>query len=158
LATQISGLSGGEQWQIRGRAVVSNRLASVRRRLLHPVLVGCWLVAAALAAVPAQARQTAAAEHEAVALQALPAQAQRTQRLIQAGGPFPYPKDGVVFGNRERQLPRHERGFYREYTVPTAGSQNRGAQRIVCGGNLPRQPEVCYYTADHYASFQRIAP
>ena len=91
-----------------------------------------------------------------VALTALPAEAQQTQRLIQSGGPFPYSKDGVVFGNRERVLPRRERGFYREYTVPTPGSRDRGARRIVCGGRQPTQPDACYYTADHYASFQRI--
>lgn len=92
-----------------------------------------------------------------VALSALPPEAQQTQRLILAGGPFPYPKDGTVFGNRERLLPRQERGFYREYTVKTPGSRDRGARRIVCGGRQPTQPEACYYTADHYASFQRIA-
>jgi len=92
-----------------------------------------------------------------VALSTLPAEAQQTQRLIHAGGPFPYSKDGVVFGNRERQLPRRERGFYREYTVPTPGSRDRGARRIVCGGQRPKQPDACYYTADHYASFKLIA-
>jgi ribonuclease T1 len=92
-----------------------------------------------------------------VALSVLPAQAQETHRLILNGGPFPYSKDGVVFGNRERQLPRKARGFYREYTVNTPGSRNRGARRIVCGGEPPSQPEVCYYTADHYATFSRIA-
>lgn len=94
----------------------------------------------------------------AVALAALPAEAQKTQGLIRAGGPFPYSKDGVVFGNREQLLPRRERGFYREYTVPTPGSRDRGARRIVCGGQRPTLPEACYYTADHYASFKRIAP
>lgn len=93
---------------------------------------------------------------ESVSLLALPAEAQQTQRLIHAGGPFPYEKDGSVFGNRERLLPRRERGFYREYTVRTPGSRNRGARRIVCGGAAPTQPEACYYTADHYASFRRI--
>ena len=95
---------------------------------------------------------------DTVALSALPVEAQKTQRLIHAGGPFPYGKDGVVFGNRERLLPRRERGFYREYTVPTPGSKDRGARRIVCGGQRPTLPEACYYTADHYASFKRIAP
>ena len=89
---------------------------------------------------------------------ALPAEAQKTQGLIRAGGPFPYSKDGVVFGNREQLLPRRERGFYREYTVPTPGSRDRGARRIVCGGQRPTLPEACYYTADHYASFKLIAP
>ena len=92
-----------------------------------------------------------------VALSVLPTEAQQTQRLIHAGGPFPYSKDGVVFGNFERVLPRRERGFYREYTVPTPGSRDRGARRIVCGGTRPTQPEACFYTADHYASFQLIA-
>ena len=41
------------------------------------------------------------------------------------------PKDGTVFGNRERLLPLKERGWYREYTVRTPGSRDRGARRIV---------------------------
>jgi ribonuclease T1 len=91
-----------------------------------------------------------------VAIDELPAQAQETDRLIRAGGPFPYAKDGSVFGNRERLLPAQHRGYYREYTVPTPGSRDRGARRIVCGGSQPTQPEACYYTEDHYASFRRI--
>ena len=90
-----------------------------------------------------------------VALTDLPPQGQRTYRLILQGGPFPYDKDGSVFGNRERLLPRERRGYYREYTVETPRSRDRGARRIVCGGP-PRQPDDCYYTADHYASFRRI--
>jgi len=93
-----------------------------------------------------------------VSLATLPAEARTTFQLILAGGPFPYQKDGTVFGNRERLLPLRERGHYREYTVKTPGSRDRGARRIVCGGRPPTQPEVCYYTADHYSSFQRIAP
>jgi ribonuclease T1 len=86
----------------------------------------------------------------------LPKQAVTTLRLIEAGGPFPYEKDGVVFGNRERLLPRQPRGYYHEYTVPTPRSRNRGARRIVCGGPR-RQIDDCYYTDDHYATFRRIA-
>ena len=86
----------------------------------------------------------------------LPRQAAATLRLIEAGGPFPYEKDGVVFGNRERLLPRHPRGYYHEYTVPTPRSRDRGARRIVCGGPK-KQVGDCYYTDDHYASFKRIA-
>jgi ribonuclease T1 len=93
-----------------------------------------------------------------IALSVLPVEAQRTQRLIFAGGPFPFTKDGTVFGNFERVLPRRERGFYREYTVSTPGARDRGARRIVCGGNRPTQPEACFYTADHYASFRLVAP
>lgn len=91
-----------------------------------------------------------------VALAQLPPEAQATDRLIRAGGPFPHDKDGSVFGNRERLLPRQSRGFYREYTVRTPGAANRGARRIVCGGRQPTRPDACYYTDDHYASFRRI--
>ena len=91
-----------------------------------------------------------------MALAELPPEARKTEQLIRSGGPFPYAKDGTVFGNRERLLPRHARGYYREYTVPTPGAKNRGARRIVCGGAPPVAPEACYYTADHYASFRRI--
>jgi ribonuclease T1 len=86
----------------------------------------------------------------------LPREGQATYQLIRQGGPFPYEKDGVVFGNRERLLPRQERGYYREYTVKTPGSRDRGARRIVCGGQELRNPRNCYYTQDHYASFREI--
>jgi len=85
----------------------------------------------------------------------LPLQGRQTYRLIQQGGPFQYDKDGSVFGNRERLLPARQRGYYLEYTVKTPGSRNRGARRIVCGGQ-PKTPDACYYTGDHYASFSRI--
>ncbi|MEY2683475.1 MAG: hypothetical protein RJA09_619 [Pseudomonadota bacterium] len=93
---------------------------------------------------------------QVVAVAALPVQGQQVLQQIYQGGPFRYEKDGTVFGNRERLLPRQTRGYYREYTVPTPGLSHRGARRIVCGGNQPKAPEACYYTADHYASFKRI--
>jgi ribonuclease T1 len=105
----------------------------------------------------AQARtREARSDIVTVALAALPSQAQTTYRLIESGGPFPYTKDGSVFGNRERLLPMQSRGYYREYTVKTPGSRDRGARRIICGGNPPERPEACFYTEDHYASFRRI--
>jgi ribonuclease T1 len=88
----------------------------------------------------------------------LPQQGQQTYERIHQGGPFPYDKDGTVFGNRERLLPAAKRGFYREYTVKTPGSRDRGAKRIICGGQEPKTPEACFYTADHYSSFRRIQP
>jgi ribonuclease T1 len=118
------------------------------------------LAAASLAcsgAVQAKAPEGAGAT-QTLPLASLPAEAQSTHRLILSGGPFPYDKDGIVFGNRERQLPAKPRGFYREYTVKTPGAKNRGARRIVCGGTPPTQPEACFYTSDHYASFSRIVP
>lgn len=91
-----------------------------------------------------------------VALVNLSREAQATHERIRSGGPYPYPKDGSVFGNRERLLPAERRGHYREYTVQTVGARDRGARRIVCGGRESRAPETCYYTDDHYASFCRI--
>jgi ribonuclease T1 len=87
----------------------------------------------------------------------LPRQGEQVYGLIQQGGPFAHEKDGVVFGNRERLLPLEKRGYYREYTVATPGAHNRGIRRIVCGGHA-RTPDICYYTADHYASFRKIVP
>lgn len=86
----------------------------------------------------------------------LPAPARATEQLIRKGGPFPYAKDGSVFGNRERMLPTRARGYYREYTVPTIGVRNRGGRRIVCGGKVMANPDSCYYTDDHYANFRLI--
>jgi ribonuclease T1 len=76
---------------------------------------------------------------------------QQTLALIDAGGPFPYRQDGTVFSNREGLLPAEPHGYYQEYTVPTPGSPDRGARRLVTGS----QSEV-YYTDDHYRNFWRI--
>jgi ribonuclease T1 len=86
-----------------------------------------------------------------VSVVSLPPEAQKALSLIRSGGPFPYARDGVVFGNHEHRLPARARGYYHEYTVPTPGLHNRGPRRIVCGP-LPE----CYYSADHYRSFRRI--
>lgn len=83
-----------------------------------------------------------------VAEDRLPLEARDTLELIDAGGPFPYDRDGVVFENREELLPDQEQGYYTEYTVPTPGADDRGARRIVAG-----EGEEFYYTADHYRSF-----
>lgn len=81
----------------------------------------------------------------------LPAEARATLALIDQGGPFPYAKDGVVFGNFERLLPKQQRGYYHEYTVKTPGERDRGARRIVTG-----QGGEIYYTDDHYKSFRAV--
>ena len=83
----------------------------------------------------------------------LPAQARHTLALIAQGGPFPYRQDGAVFQNRERLLPRKPAGYYREYTVETPGSDDRGARRIITGSG----GEI-FYTADHYDSFVQVLP
>lgn len=102
--------------------------------------------------------QSADATTSSIPLLELPPQGQRTYRAIFQGGPFEHDKDGTVFGNRERLLPSQRRGHYREYTVDTPGASNRGARRIVCGGERKTAPLLCWYTADHYASFRRIVP
>ena len=126
---------------------------------LAPMRVVAFLLAAvALAlsfAMPAQAREPKAAGAE-IAIADLPGEARETLARIRAGGPFPYPaKDGSVFGNREKRLPLKERGYYREYTVPTPGARDRGARRIVAGGDV-KSPAEYWYTDDHYNSFRRI--
>ena len=86
-----------------------------------------------------------------VALNDLPPEAAETLARIESGGPFPYDQDDGTFFNREGILPDRPEGYYREYTVETPGSDDRGARRIVAG-----EPGEYYWTADHYASFERI--
>lgn len=93
----------------------------------------------------------ATASGDGIAIADLPREARATLQLIERGGPFPYRRDGVVFGNREQRLPTKPHGYYREYTVPTPGAKNRGAHRIVAGAAVER-----YYTDDHYRTFRRI--
>jgi ribonuclease T1 len=142
------------------RSAISNA-SQITRKL--GLAIAAALTLSAVLTMPSlvQAKGTpdaTGAVSETVRLVNLPKEAQTTERLIRAGGPFPHDKDGVVFGNRERILPKSPRGFYREYTVITPGSRNRGARRIVCGGAVAVNPEACYYSDDHYASFRRIAP
>ena len=104
--------------------------------------LGCWTHAFALS--------------NEVSVKELPPEARQTLALIKAGGPFPYAKDGSVFGNREGRLPRRNRGYYREYTVKTPGAKDRGARRIVAGGCGGYACIEYFYTADHYNTFRRI--
>ena len=121
-----------------------------------PLLAGLLVWVSLTCPVLVHSRQPAPVDALAtVAVADLPPQGRQTLQLIHDGGPFPYSKDGSVFGNRERLLPAKQRGYYLEYTVKTPGSRDRGARRIVCGGQ-PRTPDACYYTGDHYASFKRI--
>ncbi len=110
------------------------------------VLLIAWL---AISASLGLARENVAVDW--VLLADLPVEARHTLKLIKQDGPFPYSRDGLTFGNYEKRLPLRQRGYYREYTVKTPGSRNRGARRIVAG-----QQAEFYYTADHYRSFQRI--
>lgn len=129
----------------------------MRPGVVKLVLTGLVL-AINLAGVGVEAReQVAYGAANTVPLSQLPPQGQETYQRIHQGGPFAFEKDGMVFGNRERLLPANKRGYYREYTVKTPGSRNRGVRRIVCGGSVTA-PEACYYTADHYASFRKIVP
>ena len=88
------------------------------------------------------------------ALSSLPKETADTWKLIQQGGPFPYPKnDGVVFHNNGNVLPRNKDGYYHEYTVDTPGAKTRATRRLITGS----QREL-YYTDDHYDSFVVVDP
>lgn len=120
----------------------------------------CLFLLSILAAAPAAARESYIDPGiPSVQAAALLGEARQTLALIKQGGPFPYRKDGSVFGNFERRLPARPRGYYREYTVPTPGSRDRGAQRIVAGqggtGDVRTSGEY-YFTNDHYRSFRKI--
>lgn len=109
-------------------------------------LLLAWLMLAALGMHAQAAGQLAL-----IAVSELPPEAHDTLHVIKQGGPFAYARDGVVFGNYERILPKQPRGYYHEYTVKTPGVRSRGARRIVSG-----TPGEYYYSADHYQSFKRI--
>lgn len=111
-----------------------------------------WL----LLVCPVQAKAVPDVVDATIGILQLPREGQETYRLIHQGGPFPYEKDGVVFGNRERLLSPKPRGYYHEYTVKTPGERSRGARRIVCGGLEVNKPQNCYYSDDHYTSFREI--
>ena len=124
------------------------------RAPLRPWFAAALVLAAVMLAAGAGARTSSGPLPE-VALADLPPEAREVITLVHQGGPFPYDRDGVVFGNRERILPAEPRGYYHEYTVPTPGVKSRGARRIICGGK-PKAPAACWYTSDHYRSFRRI--
>ncbi|MGB8337245.1 MAG: ribonuclease [Burkholderiales bacterium] len=100
---------------------------------------------------PAGLRKSLGQNSDTMAISQLPPEAQQVLRLIKQGGPFPYSRDGVIFGNREKRLPKQARGYYKEYTVKTPGARNRGARRIIAGAK-----GEFYYTEDHYESFRLI--
>ena len=122
---------------------------------LRRLLLWCVAILASLAlpsAALGEGRDAGAGPSSAmIAVAQLPLEARQTLHLIDQGGPFPYSRDGIVFGNREGRQPRKPYGYYHEYTVPTPGSHDRGARRIVAGKTAER-----YYTDNHYQSFKRI--
>jgi ribonuclease T1 len=131
--------------------MVRNRPA---RPLQHAAILGLALMAWVGTGAPVHARSSHATTAE-ISVADLPGEGREVLERIHAGGPFRYSRDGVVFGNREHRLPAQSRGYYREYTVTTPGSHNRGARRIICGG-AKAAPAACWYTDDHYESFRRI--
>ena len=144
---------------VQGARAGASAMPSSRRRsnagALFALVLAVSASFAALTPASSQARPAAGLGAD-VALASLSPEARRTDQLIHSGGPFPFSRDGVVFGNYEKRLPREPRGWYHEYTVPTPGARGRGARRIICGGNQPTEPEACFYTEDHYNSFHRI--
>lgn len=104
-------------------------------------------------AAPGATRERVQLSLADVGIKSLTPEARDTLKLIEKGGPYPYDRDGIVFGNFEKRLPLKERGYYTEYTVKTPGVTHRGARRIVAGKGGEK-----YYSDDHYKSFKRIVP
>jgi ribonuclease T1 len=130
----------------------------IRLRTVWPTLAVAVVVSLGMG-MAAHAKQPSSVSGQAViSASELPPQGREVMAQIANGGPFKFEKDGTVFGNRERILPRENRGYYREYTVKTPGERTRGARRIVCGGAVAKTPDACYYSSDHYASFRKIVP
>lgn len=121
--------------------------------LASSLLFGTAVAAPAATAAPTVRSTVAMKAVGDICYSALPSQAHDTLRLIEAGGPYPYPKDGTVFSNREGVLPKHDGGYYHEYTVKTPGSPDRGARRIVTGQKGGQED---YYTGDHYRTFNLV--
>jgi guanyl-specific ribonuclease Sa len=137
---------------------MTNRKSRVTAALFAFVLLflgGTGVAQATPSAAPVSVQQNACGDLAGfgrVALSGLPKEATTTYNLIRAGGPFPFPKnDGVVFQNREKILPACSSSYYHEYTVPTPGSSDRGARRIITGN-----AGEYFYTGDHYASFKVV--
>ena len=137
-------------------------MLSLSKRLIFLIalLVGLapWVFAQAdrtmshtLLAYSVSKNQSNVAELPTISVSDLPSEARQTLSLIKQGGPFPYPRDGITFGNREGRLPPHRRGYYSEYTVKTPGRRDRGARRIIAGSR-----GEFYYTDDHYKTFRLI--
>lgn len=117
--------------------------------------LGTLLLLALLGVAPGmgvQARETPGPAGT-ISIGQLPPEGREVLERIDRGGPFRYSKDGSVFGNREGRLPRHPRGYYHEYTVPTPGARDRGPRRLIAG-----VPGERYYTGDHYRTFLRVQP
>jgi ribonuclease T1 len=137
-------------------------MVSLSKRLIFLIamLVGLapWFFAQAerttrhtLLAYSAGKHHAHVAELPTISASDLPSEARETLALIKQGGPFPYPRDGITFSNREGRLPPHRRGYYSEYTVKTPGRRDRGARRIIAGSR-----GEFYYTDDHYRTFRPI--
>jgi len=119
-------------------------------------LILSLVMALAAGSVPASESAKNAGQ---IAIADLPQEGRDTLALVKRGGPFRHRQDGSVFGNREQRLPPKERGYYREYTVPTPGAKDRGARRIVAGSGRAGEERTSgeyYYSNDHYNSFRRI--
>ena len=122
--------------------------------LLATLVEGCSADTATPVTTPtvaAEAARGGVSGLPTVDIDGLPREAQETYVLILDGGPYPYRQDDQVFGNREGILPDEDFGWYREYTVETPGSADRGARRFVVG-----EDGTFFYTDDHYDSFREV--
>ena len=139
---------------LHGHVVETNKMSMVSARFILHSLFFLFAIVLALVSIQTYAYALGSSNDRdmpVIAASALPLEGRETRHLIKQGGRFLYARDGMIFSNFEKRLPKRERGYYHEFTVKTPGVRNRGARRIVCG-----QPVECYYSADHYRTFRRI--
>lgn len=97
------------------------------------------------------------ADHKQCAYDTLPVEAQdQINDILDGAAPDHGRHDGKHFGNYEGRLPKENSSYYREYTVTTPGMDHRGERRIVVGGGSETDPDVWFYSDDHYESFCSI--
>jgi ribonuclease T1 len=113
--------------------------------------IGAAAMQATAYEAPAGMRKMLSQNGDTISVTQLPPEGQQVLALIKKGGPFPYSRDGVIFGNREKRLPKQARGYYKEYTVKTPGVRTRGARRIIAGAK-----GEYFYTDNHYETFRQI--
>jgi ribonuclease T1 len=140
LKKSLPNFDSGRFWPLRGLPLKGGLMRIVG-------FLGLLFLASNAISAPSQVSETSGVVQAAD----LPYEARQTLALIRKGGPYPHPRDGAVFANREGRLPRASRGTYREYTVYTPASRDRGARRIIAASG-----DAFWYTADHYRSFRRI--
>jgi len=62
--------------------------------------------------------------------------------------------DNTPYDNATNLLPSREPRYYTEWAVAESG-ERRGGRRLIFGGDLAN-PDVIYYSPDHYTTFVKV--